>query len=200
MTKNARVDSILQGNFCDVVNFFRDRDLDEVDRLAQRALSILFRTDHLKQTGSEVDTDPFTANMFATIALAAINQTLTTYPFLKPSSEGPEADEQEVFDRALENIETAERLYPDPEILSAFLRVQVSSAVDAFEELFGKYAPVEGLIVVFDGADFDAASMENIVGRPEGYTGTQVAQHELSHDWLGGDRYKFRMGDDPYGE
>ena len=118
MTKHVNAESIIRGNFCDIVKFFRGRDLDAVDRLAQRALSVIFRTDHLVQTGNEVDADPFTANMFASAALTSINRTLRTYPFVRASSEAPEADEDAVFASAAKQIESAERLSPDPRLLA----------------------------------------------------------------------------------
>lgn len=108
MTKQINADSVITGNFCDVVNFFRERDIDDVDRLAQRALTVIFKTDHLVQTGDEVNPDPFVANMLASSALEAINCTLTTYPFLRESAGDPEADEDAVLASALELVEMAE--------------------------------------------------------------------------------------------
>jgi hypothetical protein len=69
MTNNVNADSVLTGNFCDIVKFFRGRAVDETDRLAQRALSVILKTNHLVQTGDEVDADPFSANWFASTAL-----------------------------------------------------------------------------------------------------------------------------------
>ncbi len=46
MTKTNR-DSILQSEFTDIVRHFRGRKLDDADQLAQRALSVIFLTDHL---------------------------------------------------------------------------------------------------------------------------------------------------------
>ncbi len=118
MTKHVNADSIIRGNFCDIVKFFRGRDLDAVDRLAQRALNIILRTDHLVQTGNEIDTDPFTANMFANAALTSINRTLKTYPFVRESDEAAEADKDAVFAAAEKQIESAERLSPDRDVIS----------------------------------------------------------------------------------
>jgi len=116
MTKSNR-DSILQSNFCDIVNHFRGRKVDDADQLAQRALSIIFLTDHLVQTGYELDTDPFTANMFATAALGAINASVKRYPFVRVSPTYAdvawcETEEQRdaVLDSAEDQIEMAEGL------------------------------------------------------------------------------------------
>lgn len=111
MTKHVNADSILRGNFCDIVKFFHGRDIDDVDRLAKRALSVIFNTKDLVQTGDEVDTDPFGANMFASAALESINSTLTTYPFVRVSNVSPEKDEETVFETAEQLIEMAEGLY-----------------------------------------------------------------------------------------
>jgi hypothetical protein len=85
MNTHANPDSILQGHFCDVVNFFRDRAVDDADRLAQRALTVIFSTDQLVQTGNEVNTDPFCANMFASSALRSLNENIRRYPFVRGS-------------------------------------------------------------------------------------------------------------------
>lgn len=132
MTKHVNAESIIRGNFCDIVKFFRGRDLDAVDRLAQRALSVILRTDHLVQTGNEVDADPFTANMFASAALTSINRTLRTYPFVRASSEAAEADEDAVFASAAKQIESAERLSPDPKLLAI-----AKNAMDFYQQMLG---------------------------------------------------------------
>lgn len=116
MTKSNR-DSILQANFCDVVNYFRGRQTDDADQLAQRALTIIFLTDHLVQTGFEVDTDPFSANMFAGAALGSISCSIKQYPFVRVApgaadvSPCQSADERDaVLDIAEDMIEMAEEL------------------------------------------------------------------------------------------
>src|SRR5947208_622095 len=92
MTKHVNADSIIRGSRRDIERFFHGRDIDDVDRLAQRALTIILATNHLIQTGDEVDTDPFCANMFASTALESINSTFKTYPFVRESEHGPEDD------------------------------------------------------------------------------------------------------------
>ncbi|MGH6754541.1 MAG: hypothetical protein ACREDP_20500, partial [Bradyrhizobium sp.] len=121
MTKCNR-DSILQSNFCDIVNYFRERKLDGADQLAQRALSILFLTDHLVQTGDELDTDPFCANMFAGAALGAISASIKNYPFVRVAPDYADvavcetAEQQEaVLDSAEDVIEMAEGLMKELE-------------------------------------------------------------------------------------
>jgi hypothetical protein len=121
MTKHVNADSILSGNFCDIVKYFRAADIDDVDRLAQRALTIILKTDRLVQTGEEVDTDPFTANMLASSALKSINCTLKTYPFLKAPEEEPAADEDAVFASALDLVEMAEKLMSRSQMRSTIL-------------------------------------------------------------------------------
>lgn len=125
MRKHSNRESVLQGNFCDVVNFFRGRDIDDVDRLAQRALTIIMSTDHLVQTGDEENTDPFCANMFASSALGMLNEHLTTYPFVREPRGGEPcqttADEDAVFASAEEMIEMAEGLmWPEPILDAAY--------------------------------------------------------------------------------
>jgi hypothetical protein len=116
MTTTNR-DSILLSNLSDIVGHFRGRQVDDVDQLAQRALSVIFLTDHLVQTGYEADTDPFSANMFAGAALGAINASVRSYPFLRPSPQYAgavmcETEEQRnaVLESAEDMIEMAEGL------------------------------------------------------------------------------------------
>ncbi|MGH6754540.1 MAG: hypothetical protein ACREDP_20495 [Bradyrhizobium sp.] len=154
MTKQVNADSILRGNFCDIVNFFRGRDIDDVDRLAQRALTIILRTNHLVQTGDEVDTDPFCANMFASSALEAISATLKTYPFVRASKHGPDEDEEACFASAEQLIEMAEDLSPDP----AMLRL-IDDAVGAFQQMFGD-PPMSGTSGGLSES-FDLSQMEH---------------------------------------
>lgn len=130
MTKHVNAESIIRGNFCDIVKFFRGRDLDAVDRLAQRALNIILRTDHLEQTGYEVDTDPFSANMFAGAALGSISASIKQYPFVRVSPASANvavcetAEQQDaVLDSAEDMMEMAEGLIKaiDPATLMSVL-------------------------------------------------------------------------------
>lgn len=108
MTKTSKSDSIVQGMFCQVVNYFRGKEVDDLDRLVQRGLSVIFKTEHLVQTGFEVDPDPFTANMFASSALAAINLSLRNYPFLRVDDGCPSEDRDATLASARGLIERAE--------------------------------------------------------------------------------------------
>ncbi len=121
MNRHSNPDSILQGNFCDIVNFFRGKECDDADRLAQRALSIVLSTNHLVQTGYEVDTDPFCANMFASSALGSISENIKRYPFVRQPSWLPVVEpfvelSAEAYDAILDSvedmIEMAEGLMP----------------------------------------------------------------------------------------
>lgn len=116
MTKTNR-DSILQSEFADIVRHFSGRKLDDADQLAQRALSVIFLTDHLVQTGYEADADPFSANMFACAALGAINASVKPYPFVRDNPADADvrmcqtAEEREAaLDSAEDIIEMAEGL------------------------------------------------------------------------------------------
>ena len=107
MTKTNR-DSILTTDLDTVVSYFRNRKTDDVDQLAQRALSVIFLTDHLVQTGYEADTDPFSANMFACSALGAINAGLKAYPFVRVTEQYAGvtmAETEEQRDSALDSAE-----------------------------------------------------------------------------------------------
>jgi hypothetical protein len=113
MNTHANPDSILQGKFCDIVNFFRDRAADDADRLAQRALTVILSTNHLVQTGYEVNTDPFSANMFASSALGSLNEKIRNYPFVRDSASCEEEERgifsdisDEEYDAVLASAET----------------------------------------------------------------------------------------------
>lgn len=122
MTKR-NCDSILQGNPCDIVNHFRERELDYVDRLVQRAVAIVLATDQLNQTGYEVDCDQFTANMIASEALDSINASVRQYPFVRVATDAApftacpsEEALDEVLDSAEYMISKAEELLNLPPI------------------------------------------------------------------------------------
>ena len=183
MTKHVNADSIICGNRSDIFAFFRGRDIDDVDRLAQRALTIILRTDHLPQTGFEVDTDPFAANMFASAALGSINRTLTTYPFVRESDDSPDEDEEACFESAEELIEMAERLAGTSEVLffagmfppcidmpqmsHERMREVADAGVRSFGELFGE---PDFAVLGVTGASFDMSTME--------HAGSSLAHHE----------------------
>jgi hypothetical protein len=129
MNKNSNADSILQGNFCDIVNYFRGSSCDDADQLAQRALTIVLLTNHLVQTGYEVDADPFMANMAASTALGLISQTIKRYPFVSiPAHRADvtlcksDAEREAILDSAEDMVEMAERLLPSSRWLA--LRAQ----------------------------------------------------------------------------
>ena len=108
MNRHSNPDSVLQGNFCDIVNFFRGQEGDDADRLAHRALTIILSTNHLVQTGDEVDTDPFCANMFASSALGSISERIKRYPFVRIPAhcgEGVLCASQEEVDDLLDLVE-----------------------------------------------------------------------------------------------
>lgn len=116
MTKTNR-DSILLTELADVVNHFRGRKTDDVDQLAQRALSVIFLTDHLVQTGYEADADPFSANMFASSALGSISAGIKRYPFVRVKGTfadvalcQTEEERDALLDSAEDMIEMAEGL------------------------------------------------------------------------------------------
>ncbi len=114
---NINRDSILNTSFSSIVGHFRGRKTDDVDQLAQRALSVIFLTDHLVQTGYEADADPFSANMFAQAALGSLNARVKRYPFVRINPALPQdefcstVDERDaVLDSAEDMIEMAEGL------------------------------------------------------------------------------------------
>lgn len=116
MTKTNR-DSILLTNLSDIVGHFRGRQVDDADHLAQRALAVIFLTDHLVQTGYEADADPFSANMFASAALGSISARVKTYPFVRVSAQcadlamcETQEERDQVLDSAEDMIEMAEGL------------------------------------------------------------------------------------------
>lgn len=163
MNRHSNPDSILQGNFCDILNFFRGKECDEADRLAQRALSIVLSTNHLVQTGDEVDTDPFCANMFAGSALGSISESIKHYPFVRqPSWRAADApvdlsddDYNDILDAAENMIEMAEGLMPprlDPADIAAerFFAIgshggtDLPAALDRVAELIASDLPADG--------------------------------------------------------
>lgn len=109
MTKTNR-DSILQTEFSDIVSHFRGRKIDDADQLAQRALSVIFLTDHLVQTGYEADTDPFTANMFASSALGSINASVKRYPFVRVTEQYADVGICQTEDERDAALDSAENL------------------------------------------------------------------------------------------
>lgn len=110
MTKTSNNDSILTGRFCEVVNYFLGKEVDDIDRIVQRGLTIIFNTEHLAQTGFEVNPDPFTANMYASAALGSINMSLRSYPFLRVDEVCPSQDREATLASARGLIERAEGL------------------------------------------------------------------------------------------
>ena len=84
MTKTSNNESIVQGNFCEIVNHFRQKEIDDVDRLVQRGLTIIFATERLFLLGTPSDDyDASTAHTYATAALGTIHAHIRNYPFLR---------------------------------------------------------------------------------------------------------------------
>ena len=131
MNRHSNPDSVLKGHFCDIVNFFREDEWDFANDLAKRALRIILSTNHLVQTGNEIDTDPFCANMFASSALGSISESIKHYPFVRQPSWRTDPDEAvelseeayiAILDAAEDMIEMAEGLCPPPATPDSFPR------------------------------------------------------------------------------
>ncbi len=143
MTRQSNSDSILTGNFGNIIDFMVFSGTDEADQLARRAVSIILATDNMPQTGEEANTDPFVANMLASDALASISENITHYPFVRDTRVPLGFDQcgstssahSDVLGSARDLIDRAAALVP--------------SLPNPFEEVFW---PVEGTLE----ADLDA--------------------------------------------
>jgi hypothetical protein len=123
MSKATANTPTLTGNFSDVISFLARPDGDEADQLAQRAIFVMLAT-NLSQTGEEVDTDPFVANMFAHSALLTLSDHLKHYPFVRAprplgwndsGSMSGFADDAAVIESVRHLVESAERMLAQPE-------------------------------------------------------------------------------------
>ncbi len=140
MNTKHQITSTLTGKFSDIVDFLTAPNADEADQLARRAVGIIATTDR-PQTGEEVDTDPFVANMLASAALVSISENIKQYPFVSNSADFDQAamlcpGGLDVIDTARELIERAEALIglkPQPEPVAGFFGVaEVPPALAAF--------------------------------------------------------------------
>lgn len=140
MNTKHQITSTLTGKFSDIVDFLTAPNADEADQLARRAVGIIATTDR-PQTGEEVDTDPFVANMLASAALVSISENIKHYPFVSNPADFDQASMLcpgglDVIDTARELIERAEALIglkPQPESVAGFFGVAaVPPALAAF--------------------------------------------------------------------
>lgn len=172
MTTTSKIESTLTGKFSDIIDFLTAAGADEADKLARRAVGIIVATD-APQTGEEVDTDPFVANMLASAALVSISESIKHYPFVKRSADFDQAamllgdtagdGATDVLGSARQLIERAETLLgiePAPVVADLgadFLAVLIDDAVCRIFEETGQL-PAAVLLVFIDDAESGAVA------------------------------------------
>ncbi len=109
MTHSNSTTVIAKNDFFSAINLLLQRDSDQGDQLALRAVRIIMATD-LPQTGYEVNVDPFLANEFATSALLLLNDH-KHYPFIAGHHlvKASRSDWNATLRGASDFIETAEK-------------------------------------------------------------------------------------------
>lgn len=83
MSSNHHADSVLRGNFCDVVNYFRNREIDDLDRLVQRGVSVILKTRGKPRFEGCFLTSAALAEGYADEAITVVSRSFRTYPFLR---------------------------------------------------------------------------------------------------------------------
>jgi hypothetical protein len=167
MTTTSKIASTLTGKFSDIIDFLTAAGADEADKLARRAVGIIVATD-APQTGEEVDTDPFVANMLASAALVSISESIKHYPFVSNSADfdqvamllGDTAGDgsTDVLASARELIERAETLLgiqPEPAAAdpgAAALTALLDDAICRIFEETGQL-PSAVLLVIIDDVE-----------------------------------------------
>lgn len=83
MSSTNHADSVLRGNLCDVVKYFRNREIDDLDRLVQRGVSVILKTRGKPRFEGCFLTSAALAEGYADEALTVVSRSFRTYPFLR---------------------------------------------------------------------------------------------------------------------
>lgn len=114
MSSTNHADSVLRGNFCDVVKHFRNREIDDLDRLVQRGVSVLLRTRGKPRSQGDFLSSAALAEMYADEALTIVGRSFRTYPFLRDAEQVVTLADPSLLGHVQGLIGMAEQLVQEP--------------------------------------------------------------------------------------